>query len=126
MFMFAYEISNTRDIDEKSQIYVDKFGQYLEDSSIEDLDQDNIDKSIIVGTNETGSSSITDFLANINYYSGRIARIKGYIDLTYNMPSFFVASLGLPLGSFRHVINIMTTIMFIAILILIVKLIRGS
>lgn len=125
MLLFAINISDTRDINDKSQDYVTEYSQYIEDSNIEKLEEE-VDKRIIVGTNETGESAITDFLANINYYAQRVGRIKGYLDLMYNLPSFVISSLGLPLGAFRHVINILGTIMFISLLIVIIRLIRGS
>lgn len=125
MLLFALNIADTREINDRSREYVNQYSQYLEDTDIESM-EDDIDKRIITGSNETGESAITDFLANINYYAQRVGRIKGYFDLVYNIPSFVITSLGLPVGAFRHVINILGTIIFIGLLIVIIRLIRGS
>lgn len=84
------------------------------------------EQTIINEDNTTGESSITDNLASINFYGSRISKIGSYIQLVYNAPSFFVYSLGLPYEDVRHLINIISVVLFISVLILLIKQIRGS
>lgn len=84
------------------------------------------EQSIISEDNTTGESSVTDNLATINFYSSRISKIGSYLQLVYNAPSFFVYSLGLPYEDVRHLINIFSVVLFISVVVLLIKQIRGS
>jgi hypothetical protein len=126
MLLFATDIIDSdRTINQDSIDYVTDYTGYVSDAELSKFDEEP-EKNIIVGNNETGESSVTDFLASINYYSNRIDKITGYVYIGYNLPSFFIASFGLPIDNFRHIINILTIALLMAFVILVIKAIRGS
>ena len=110
--------------------YVTSFEGYADSTDIDtvtDADLDTIKSdTLITQNNETGEFSITDFLANINYYSSKTSKISGYIQLIYNSPSFVIYVLNLPYEDTRHIINLIGVLLFIAVLVLLIREVRGS
>jgi hypothetical protein len=126
MLLFAIDIVDSdRTIDQDSIDYVTDYTGYVSDAELDKFDEEP-DRDIIVGNNETGESSVTDFLASINYYSNRVSKITDYLYIGYNLPSFFIASFRLPIHNFTHFVNILTIVLLMAFVILVIKTIRGS
>lgn len=131
-FSFSVDINGDSDIslNNLSYDYISDYSGYIEDSSFENYSNQNIvtikDDSLLGVDNESGESSVTDFLANLNYFRERVSKIINYFKVVYNFPSFIVSSLGLPIASFSHVINIIGVILFISMMIVIIRLVRGS
>jgi len=110
--------------------YVTSFDGFVDTAEIDTVTEANLEQikseDIITQNNETGEFSITDFLANINYYSSKTNKISGYIKLIYNSPSFVVYVLGIPYEDSRHIINLFGVLLFIAVLLLLIREVRGS
>ena len=131
--LFMVEQTTNTDI-----IYTNDTNQYVTNfvgavdqtniSTVTEVDINSVKGTSIIGEdNETGENAVTDFLANINFYSSRISKIGSYIKLIYNAPSFVLFSLGISeYEEMRHIINIIGVVLFISVLILLLKQIRGS
>ena len=111
-----------------SYSYLDQYVVYLDNAGIIDLSESNLValQEDDVLTDPEGSQSITDFLATLNYYKSKIQKINNYLRLTYHLPSLFLLTLGLPIGEFTNVIGILGVILFMAFVVLIVKLVRNT
>lgn len=55
-----------------------------------------------------------------NIFSG----LWTYLSLAFKLPSFFIETLGLPLGNFKFIINIIGTILSLGVTILIARLLK--
>jgi len=117
-------------LDNDSIVYIANYEGYLNTEGITTLDDEDVikykDDSIINEENDTGEAGITDFLANLNYYKNKINKILNPVKLVYNLPTLFVLTLGLPIGQFTHYLNITALIMYIFIVYMFIKLVRGS
>ena len=91
--LFMVEQTTNTDI-----IYTNDTNQYVTNfvgavdqtniSTVTEVDINSVKGTSIIGEdNETGENAVTDFLANINFYSSRISKIGSYIKLIYNAPS---------------------------------------
>jgi len=110
--------------------FVNNYVGYVRQSNVTVLSEQEVkelkEESLITEDNETGEYSVTDQLASINYYSGKVGKSVAYLRLIYNSPSFVVYTLGLPYEDVRHIINILGIVLFIAMIVLTVKAVRGS
>ena len=117
-------------LDNKSREYIDNYAGSLTQSKFDSLSNEDIanksKENLVQSGNETGSQSVTDFLANLNYYREKIQSTVSYVKLVYNFPTFIVTSLGLPIGEFNNIINVAGVVIFISLLILFVRMVRGS
>lgn len=116
-------------LDTKSKSYINNetqyfnlynYSQYNESKSAE------IKSSDILADNDTKKLSGTDVLASINYWRSIISKITGFFKLVYDFPSFMLISFGLNLVQFKAYINIITWILFVGLIIIFIRLARGS
>lgn len=131
LLLFGNDIANKPDnnLDNDSYEYIDQYAMYLDDSGFDDLaevDVQDLKEEDILTSNETGASSITDFLANLNFFNSKIRKISNTLQLVYNIPTLIISTTGLPAGEFRHVLNIIGWVLFASMVILLVRLVRGS
>lgn len=116
-------------LDDNSEDYINSYSGYIEEAQFDSINgstADQQEESLTGNDNETTSFSITDVLGATNFYNSRIGKITGTIKLIYNVPSFIFASLGVPLQPFSIITNGINAIVYIGLIVLIVRLIRGS
>lgn len=133
LLLFGNALVNDSNItlDNNSISYIGNYSANLEATGINDFnDADTVsslkENNIVTEGNQTEGFSVTDFLANINYYSEKVNQITSWVKVVYNLPSFAISALGLPIEPFRHVINVTGICLFIFILVLLIRLVRGS
>ena len=115
-------------LDNDSATYIDDYAGYMDQSGfdeITDTSRGDIVNGSILGEDE-GAQSITDILANLNFYKSKIQPLVNKLLLVYNMPTLIVKTTSLPIGEFNHVLNSLAWILFIAFVVFIIKLVRGS
>lgn len=107
---------------------VSQYLVYLENAGIIELSEEDIttlqNDGIIA--DQEGSQSVTDFLATISYYASKVQKVNNYLRLVYNIPSLFILSIGLPIGPFSGPLNFIGIVLFMSMVILLVRLVRGS
>jgi len=117
-------------LDNNSIDYISNYEGYLNSEGITTLDDDDVitykEDSIINEENDTGEQGVTDFLANLNYYKNKANKILNPVKLVYNLPTLFLLTLGLPVGQFNNYLNIAALIMYISIVYMFIKIVRGS
>lgn len=129
---FGNEAINSTEynIDNESKDYMSNYENYFYSSNLSSVsDEDSVnykDYNIVGDDNETGEQSVTDILANLNFYKNKIQPIVNTIKLIFNVPTFLIESVGLPIQQFKFLTHIINTIFYIAILVLVLKLIRGT
>lgn len=104
---------------DESEEYIDNYAGYSSDEGITDFTGDNSDvknSNSLTSDNETGEQSSTDVLAGFNWKATRLGRIWSLFEFIYNIPTFILLTLQLPVAAFNHIINV-TTYVTAAILI---------
>jgi hypothetical protein len=72
----------------------------------------------------SGVPGITEILAVVNIFSNVLTGVWDFFALAFKLPTFFLATLGLNLGAFGFVINVISTVLFLAGTIMLVRLIK--
>ena len=110
--------------------YVADFGGYVSDSGIDNTttqDTATLKEDEFIGDdNETGQQSVTDFLANLNFFKSRFEKIKNFIKMVYNIPTFLILSLGIPIEPFGWFSNLVNLVIYISLIVVFVKAITGN
>lgn len=114
-----------------SILYIGNFSNNLDSSGINNFNDGSTaselkKEGIITQGNETEGFGVTDNLATIYWGSVKLTKISSWLNIAYNIPSFLIYALGLPINPFRNVINIFGIILFISFVVLLVRLVRGS
>jgi hypothetical protein len=113
--------------DAKSQDYADNYGSYLTDNDIsENFANETISeksKNPLVSF-ASNLPVIQDVLGAINFFVDKTKVVFDYLALIYNLPTFFLQGLGLPVGAFAGIINIITTMTLIVLTIMAVRLVK--
>lgn len=128
-FSFSSDISSNSNIklSTESYEYIGSFGKFLLDQKIIELSEEDIatmQNENVLG-NE-GTQSVTDVLASLNYYKSKVTGVIGYFKLLYNVPTLLLMSFNLSDGSFSTAINIIGIFISVTILVVVIRLIRGS
>jgi len=69
---------------------------------------------------------ISDVVGGINFFIEKTKVVINFLALLYNLPSFFLQGLGLPVGAFSHIINTISAVLLIAISIIAVRLVKWA
>lgn len=121
-------ITNDRVIlNDKSSSYVLTI---LGESQSYDRTEQNVSQTtetgILQGDENTTASSETDYLGAINLKKERADKPTNFFKVAYNIPNTILISLGLPVDEFKHITNILTYVMLIAITIMVwTKVVRA-
>lgn len=114
-------------LDQKSVDYIEEY-----DKSIEQNDLNTYQNNATLQEKEKNplvdfASSlpiISDVVGGINFFIEKTKVVLNFLALLYNLPSFFLQGLGLPVGAFSHIINIISAVLLIAITIIGVRLVK--
>jgi len=128
---FGLQIINhdKANINNDSYQYIIDYTGIVETNQLNTINDSNAEfqqESLTGLSNDTEQSTIEDMLASIKYYQTRTNKFITYFKLAYNTPSFFIASFNLPASKFRNFINIIGIILFIGLLYMTLKIVRGS
>ena len=123
-------ITSNSSLDNESISYISNYNTYYDTSGLNDItsaDKDALQNdSLVLDQENTEGPDISDFLANLNYYKNRIAKIANYIKIVYNLPTFMLNMLGLPLEPFGLIATGLNTVLYIGLLIWFINKVRGS
>jgi len=117
-------------MDNDSRDYILKFASYVNADSgglkgLNETDIASLQEESLLDDQDAGGYDITDVLAQLNYFKNRVSKIWGYIAFAYNIPTFIVLGLGLPLAHFATYINIIGLILFVSLIVVFIKLLQG-
>ena len=107
----------------KSVNYLNDYSSLLNSKGLSSSDievKDNVSNPL--SSEEDTGSFLQDVFAVFNKIVDTLASVWNYIVLVFSIPSFIVQGLGLPLGSFKWIIDLITWTMLIAITIVLVRL----
>lgn len=117
-------------VNNESKDYVSDYAGYIKDGNMEKFKNEEIDEkkqaNYLTSGNETGEQSVTDYLGQLNFYKERIKPIVDTLRLVFNIPTFLIRGLGLPIGAFGWVINIFGVVLEILFIRYIIRLLRGT
>ena len=129
---YAVEKSTNPDylLSEDNMQKIDRFTEYVLSSGIVVIQAENISTlkldSLVGSDNESGAQSITDILASLSYYRSRIRKTTNYFKIFYNMPTLFTLALGIPTEAISPLINGIIIILYVWLIIIFIRLVRGS
>jgi len=114
----------------ESTTYINQFSSYVDSDNggIKGMNATNVaelQESQFLDDEEAGSYDVTDILAQLNYFKNRANKIGGYIKFAYNIPTFMLLGLGLPISAFTTYLNIFGVILFISLIVVFIKLLQG-
>ena len=114
-------------LDQKSQDYLVKYSELLDNNNITELaDSNDLKKEGILEGEDDGEQSSTDIFATINYYKSRAEGVVGYFKVFINLPAFVIQGLGLDIDEFSVFSNIFGVVFYIGMILIFIKIIRGS
>ena len=110
--------------------YIRDFSGYVnsDNGGIKGMNATNVaelQESQFLDDEDAGGYDITDVLAQLNYFKNRANKIGGYIKFAYNIPTFMLLGLGLPISAFTTYLNIFGVILFISLIVVFIKLLQG-
>lgn len=115
------------ELDSRSQEYVTQFNSNIQNNDFDDYANNetlqNKESNPIVET-ITSLPIIQDVVGGINFFIDKTKGVMQGLSLVYNLPSFFIAGFGLNVGDFRHVINVLGYILFLAFTIMLLRLVK--
>lgn len=131
-FSIAYvgnDLANSDNVvlDQRSQDYVTEFAQNLERNDFhtfannETLEEKKKNPLLDVAG---GLPLIENFLGAVNFFTDKTQTVMDTLKFVYNIPTFFIEGFGRDTGDWEHVINIMSYIIFVAFIILMVRLVK--
>jgi len=129
LLIFGNDIANTDvALDGDSYDYINEYAVYMGGSGLQNITEiDVVDlKEDQLLSEENSTSSVSDFLANLNFYKKVVQPIINKVKLVMNFPTLMLQVTGLPLSEFRHIINIFGWLLFTTLLIVFIRLVRGS
>jgi hypothetical protein len=116
-------------LNERSEQYVIDLIANIEQQNVSTgTDNNNVElkeTNLLTGDNETSEDFKDNFMAPLNFYRSKYGDITGTLRLSYNSPTFFWLALGLPLENISPVINAITLFLFISLLVLIIREVKG-
>lgn len=101
-----------------ANIDANNFTDYSQNSSIESKESNPLVDSI------TNLPIISDVLGGIKFFTEKLSGLWSTLAFIYNIPSFFIWGFGLPSGAFSQIINIISWILFLAVTIMLVRLVK--
>lgn len=114
-------------LDERSVEYIEEYRNIVTDNSLDDFSGEETlqekKKNPLVEF-ATNLPLVSDFLGAINFFIDRTKIVWNFIAVIYNFPTFFLQGFGLPVGNFSHIINVISTILLVAITIMAVRLVK--
>jgi len=115
-------------LDNKSQDYLSEYSDILDENGVTELSSENdlSTKGILESGEDDGEQSTSDIFATINYYKSRLENVVGYFKIFVNLPAFTIRSLGLPVEPFSVFSNIFGVVFYTALIIIFIRLLRGS
>ncbi len=128
MVLFGNEIStkNTVTLDQDSQDYINDFQAKTNLAQItnttnktKDADADNPFSNKLANIPIIG-----EILGVVSIFIEVTKQIWSFLVVMYNIPSFIIQTLGLPIGGWQHVINVLAYMLLAGIIITFVRLLR--
>ena len=114
-------------LDNDSREYLTDYSRLIGTTGIEDRATSNIDDEETQNPIRRRLNTIRDFVDVFGVFtllSNILGGFWSFISLAFNLPSFFIETLGLPLGNFKFLINILGLILSLSATIMLVRLVK--
>jgi len=129
LLLFGLGLDSNPDItlNADSKSYLSNYTSMIGSSGISDkaIDQLTEEEAINPFTSALGSiKEFFDVFGVLTLLSNIFSGLWTFLSLAFTLPSFFIETLGLPLGNFKFIVNIIGTILSLGITILIARLLK--
>ena len=132
LMRFGNELADNENIlmDNSSYDYIEDMGNAIDDAGITAIAEESrgdTEREELTGTdNETSTSNVQDVLARLNFFRNMISKIEGYMRFSYNLPTLFIRSVGLPVGEMNHILNVLAIAIYLGIIFFLIKKLSGG
>ena len=114
-------------LDNDSKTYLANYSSIVSDKGIESRanessDGDEQENPVVSRLNTI--KEFFDVFGVLTLLGNVFGGLWDFFSLAFNLPSFFIETLGLPLGNFRHVVNVISLILSLSATIMLVRLIK--
>lgn len=120
-------VKNDITLDQRSIDYINNYSNVVDSNNFEEFaDNETLaqkEKNPLVDF-ATSLPLVEDVLGGINFFIDKTKVVLRFISVIYNFPSFFLEGFGLPVGAFKHILNIVGTALFVAVVIMGVRLVK--
>jgi len=114
-------------LNEDSKSYLANYTSKIDSSGILDKAYDSLSEEEATNPFSRQLDSIKQFFdvfGVLTLLSNIFSGLWTFLSLVFKLPSFFIETLGLPLGNFQFIVNIIGTILSLGITILIARLLK--
>jgi hypothetical protein len=112
-------------LDSRSEKYIEDYTSLIVDEGIDTLWEKNTGDYKTENLLESESNASADLtsgeLGVLFYNKNRASKTTSFFKLVYNLPSFMLKGLGLDVDPFRNYINVLGLVLFVALIILVVR-----
>ena len=128
LLLFGESLNSNPEItlDEDSQEYLKLYTKEINNSGIKERANDNIEQKDTQNPLLkwlSGSKLVADVFGLFTVIANAISGFWDFVTMAFNLPSFFINTLGIStFGSIKYIINTIGTVLFLAIVILLVRL----
>jgi len=129
LLLFGNGLDNNPEItlDTDSKNYLANYTSKLDSSGISDKAQDELSEDEAKNPFTKALGSIKEFFdvfGVLTLLSNIFSGLWTFLSLAFKLPSFFIETLGLPLGNFKFIVNTIVSILSLGITILIARLLK--
>lgn len=111
----SYSVFSEASLEYNDKLYSGIYANNL-DNVTEQSKKNYQEDGLYLPEEDEGSSTITDVLAQLNFFKGILQKIINPIRFIYNTPSFLLTVFALPLEPFTPLTNIINLVFFIGII----------
>ena len=124
MIQFGNKLDDENMLDNNSKSYLTNVGDNFEQYGLESATNDTQEPENPLLSKLENVPILSDVLGLTNFLIDATRGVFDFLRLLYNIPSFLIEGLGIPVGGFSTILNILGTIIGLGILLTLVRLIK--
>ena len=124
MIQFGNKLDDKNMLDNNSKSYLTNVGDNFEQYGLESATNDTQEPENPLLSKLENVPILSDVLGLTNFLIDATRGVFDFLRLLYNIPSFLIEGLGIPVGGFSTILNILGTIIGLGILLTLVRVIK--
>ena len=124
LIQFGNKLDSESMLDNNSQEYLSKVDKNFKEYELEDATKETLETNNTLLSKLDAIPVVSDVLGLTSFLIDATKSVFNFLQLLYNIPSFLIEGLGIPVGPFKTIINILGTIIGLGILLTLVRLIK--
>ena len=124
MIQFGNKLNGESMLDNDSKEYLTKVDDNFKEYELEEATNQTLETENTLLSKLDAIPVVSDVLGLTSFLIDATKSIFNFLQLLYNIPSFLIEGLGIPVGAFKTPLNILGTIIGLGILLTLVRLIK--